>query len=95
MKKYVLLFLGTEPSKGGMDDWNAWFAGIGDKVVDGGNPFGAGVEVSGGKVGTLGMTQTDVSGYAIVNAGSLDEATEIAKACPSTGGVRVYEASSM
>jgi len=95
MKKYVLLFLGFEPSKGGMDDWNTWFAGIGDKVVDGGNPFGEGVEVSGGNAVKLGMAQTDVSGYAIINAASLDEATEIAKACPSTGGVRVYEASSM
>jgi hypothetical protein len=95
VKKYVLLYLGVEPSAGGMDDWNTWFAGLGDKVVDMGNPFGSGTEVVGDNVSTLGMSNTDVSGYSIVSAADLDEATAIAKACPSTGGVRVYEAVSM
>ena len=95
MKKYVLLFQGFEPGEGGMAAWNDWFAGMGDKVIDGGNPFGDGVEISDGKVTKAGMGQSDISGYAIVSADSLDQATELGKACPSTGGVRVYEAVSM
>lgn len=76
-----------------MAAWGAWFEGLGAATLDPGNPFGASAAVSpGGAVagsGTAGLT-----GYTIVAAGSLAEATEIAKGCPvlsSGGSVDVYE----
>ena len=47
MGKYVLAYKGgsipqtEEEQKRVMDAWNAWFGGLGDSVVDMGNPFGA------------------------------------------------------
>ena len=79
-----------------MQAWNEWFGSLGDAVVQPGNPFGASASVSGDGVGrprTLGAT-----GYSVIRAGSLDEATGFAKGCPIIahgGGVDVYEALEM
>jgi hypothetical protein len=59
-----------------------------DSLLDMGNPFGASAAV-----GDAGGSQ--LTGYSIVSAGSLEEATEKAKAAPvvgNGGGVEVYEA---
>src|SRR6185312_1687475 len=50
MSKYVLLYTAVggqatvaptpEEQQASMAAWNAWFAGMGEKVVDAGNPFG-------------------------------------------------------
>ena len=75
MGKFVLVFKGgsipqtEEEQKQVMDAWTAWFGGLGDSVVDMGNPFGASAAVGGG--GTSGLT-----GYSIVNADSLDDAVD-------------------
>lgn len=96
MTKYVLLYLGFEANEGGMDAWQNWFAGLGDKVVDTGNPFSDGFQVVGGVVSKPGgMGPADISGYSIVNADSLADAETIAKSCPSVGGVKVMETTSM
>jgi hypothetical protein len=95
MGKYVLAFKGgsipesEEEQKQVMDEWMAWFGGLGDSVVDMGNPFGAQAAVGGGA--TSGLT-----GYTIINADSLDDALSKAQSCPilngGRGGVEVYEA---
>lgn len=76
-----------------MAAWGAWFGGLGAAVVDGGNPFGPSATVgAGGAVG--GSASSSLTGYTILTAGSLGEATEMAKGCPilSDGGdVEVYE----
>jgi hypothetical protein len=94
MAKYVLVYKGgsmaatDEERQAAMNAWGAFLGGLGDSLVDAGNPFGASSSVGEGGEGA-GLT-----GYSIVSAGSLDEATEKAKGAPvvaSGGGVEVYE----
>ncbi len=70
-----------------MAAWTSWLGGLGDSVVDVGNPFGASTAVGAGS--TSGLT-----GYSIVSAGSLDDAASKAGGCPifdAGGTVEVYE----
>ena len=47
MKKFLLLPIGFEPlTPEVMTAWEEWFKSIADKVVDGGNPLGAGREIT-------------------------------------------------
>ncbi len=93
MAKYVLAYKGgtmaatEEEQQASMAAWGAFLGGLGDSLVDAGNPFGPSASVGSG--GASGL-----SGYTIVNAGSLEEAAEKAKAAPvvaNGGGVDVYE----
>lgn len=74
--------------------WMKWFEGLGDKLVDAGNPFNAGGQAV-EKSGVTTIENFPASGYTIVKAGSIDEAVEIAKSCPMLASdkatVRVYE----
>jgi hypothetical protein len=94
MAKYVLAYKGgnvattDEERQASMEAWQSFLGGLGDALVDMGNPFGASASVGDGATAGL-------SGYSIVTAGSLEEATEKAKAAPvvaNGGGVEVYEA---
>ena len=96
MKKFVFLYVGYEtPTKEIMDAWTKWFGTIGDKMIDSGNPFGAGREITSAGTKELSHDKGAISGYTIINATSMDEAEKIAKGCPHITGVRVYEAMSM
>ncbi len=96
MKKFVLLAYGYEPPTPEiMDAWNNWFEVIGDKLVDGGNPFGPGKEITHNGTKDLPHDLTAITGYLIINAESMDEALKIARGCPIITSVRVYEAMSM
>jgi hypothetical protein len=97
MGKYVLTYKGggmpetEEEQKQVMDAWMAWFGGLGDSVVDMGNPFGPSAAV--GAASTSGLT-----GYSIVNASGMDDALAKAGGCPildGGGGVEVYETIAM
>jgi hypothetical protein len=75
-------------------EWGNWFGGLGDKLVDAGNPFnsdGQAVE----KSGVTTIKNWPSTGYSIVKAGSMEEAVDMAKGCPvlsePDGAVRVYE----
>lgn len=104
MGKYVFNYYnggdrGDLPMDKIMADWNAWFAELGDKVVDGGNPFNDGAQ-SVKKTGVSGVEGEPTSGYSILNAASMQEAVLLAKGCPilrhsSAGEVQVYEALAM
>ena len=99
MAKFVLAYLGggmpeTEAEQQAvMTQWMNWFGELGAAVVDGGAPFGPskrleanGAVSDGGKAG--------LTGYSIIEAGSLDEAATKAKGCPvlsGGGSVEVYE----
>ena len=76
-----------------MNAWMAWFGQLGDSVVDGGNPISMGKTIaSNGSVSDGGAS--GLTGYSVLSAGSLDEATEKAKGCPhlkAGGSVEVYE----
>jgi len=98
MGKFVFAYTGggmpetEEEGKRVMEAWTTWFGGLGDKVVDMGNPFGASTSVGNG--GPSGLT-----GYSIVSAASLDDAVSLAGGCPildgGNGAVEVYEALEM
>ena len=96
MKKFVLLSVGYEnPTQEIVDAWMKWFAAIQDSIVDGGNPFGAGMEVTSTEVIQLPHDKEAITGYTIINAESMDEAVKIAQSCPSITAMRVYEAMAM
>ena len=72
--------------------WGAWFGELGAAVTDGGNPFGPSVTVTAD--GEAGPGRSGLTGYSILTAGSLAEATAHAKGCPvlaAGGTVEVYE----
>lgn len=96
MKKFILLHYGyVKPTKEIGEAWKKWFDAYGDKFVDSGTPFGAGLEIKSGQTQHLALDTEAITGYSIINAVSMEEAEAIAKSCPSITGIRVYEARSM
>lgn len=103
MSRYMLIYNGaaTDPSQMSpedaakvMDGWRAWMGKVGPALVDVGTPFGAGTSiVDDGSSGDA----IPLSGYSIVEAGSLNEAQSLAESHPflSEGkgryAVEVYE----
>ncbi len=76
--------------------WMDWFAEVGDKMVDSGNPMTAGTEImkdSSAKELEFGLDA--LTGYSIINAESKEEAIEIAKTNPMITSVVVYELAKM
>ncbi len=99
--KYLLVFYG-----GGMPEtpaaqarvmkqWGTWYGKLGPAVADPGNPFSGAVNKikADGSVakGPIGQRAT---GYTIVEAGSIDAATKMAKGCPILKSA-VYETLAM
>ena len=76
------------PSSETMNAWYAWFASMGDNVVDRGNPVFDRT--------TLGKSSTDtvLGGYSLIRADDLESAVALAKGCPALsngGGVEIGE----
>jgi hypothetical protein len=103
MSRYMLIYNGaaTDPSQmspedaaGVMDGWRSWMGTVGPALVDVGTPFGAGTSIvdDGSSADAISL-----SGYSIVEAGSLAEARALAESHPflSQGqgnyAVEVYE----
>ena len=96
MKKFMLLSVGfVPPTPEIAEAWGKWFESIADKIVDGGSPLGHGREITHSGTKELPLGLDSITGYTLINAESLDEAEEIAKACPIITGMKVYEAGSM
>jgi hypothetical protein len=96
MKKFVFLTYGYEPPTPEIQEaWGKWFGMIGNKMVDPGSPLGHGREISKSGAKDLPMGAESLTGYCIINADSLEEAEEIAQACPIITSIRVYEAGAM
>jgi hypothetical protein len=95
MKKFVFLYQGWgEPSPDIMAAWGAWFERVGEHVVDSGNPFGTGREVTPGGARELTDEALPTTGYSILSAADLDAAEKLLDGCPSTS-VRIYESMPM
>jgi hypothetical protein len=99
MANYLLAYQGgkmaetpAEQEKA-MAAWGAWFGGLGDAVVDGGNPCGPSKLVaSNGSISD--GAPSKITGYSVIRADTLEKAAAMAKGCPllATGGsVEVYE----
>jgi hypothetical protein len=95
MKKFVLLYRGTRdqvPTEESTAAWIEWFGSLGDKVVDAGNPFGQGREVSASNTTELSPSTDSVTGYTLINAQDIDEAEKIALSHPIVPNIQVFEA---
>jgi hypothetical protein len=71
-----------------MAAWGAWFGGLGDAIVDPGNPFGPSKSVGDGSAASA------LSGYSVIKADSIDAAAGLVDGCPvlaQGGSVDVYE----
>jgi hypothetical protein len=100
MATYVLVYKGgggmaptEEQRQAIMARWGEWFSALGESLVDGGNPFGPSRAIASDGSITEG-TASALTGYSILKAESLDEASEKAKGCPvlaDGGSVEVYE----
>lgn len=81
MTKFVYLYTGgtmpdtPEGMEKMMGAWNAYYGGLGDRLVDGGAPFGERTCVGGGNPSSL-------NGYTIVEAESLDQAKQFTDGHP-------------
>jgi hypothetical protein len=98
MKKFVLLYTGTRdqaPTDESIAAWGEWFGSLGDKLVDAGNPFGQGREVSAGNTTELSPSASGVTGYTLINAQDIDEAEKIALTHPTVPSIQVFEAMPM
>jgi hypothetical protein len=96
MKKFVFLTYGfVPPTPEIMEAWGNWFASIGDKMVDSGGPSGGGREITRAGTTDLPLDLDAFTGYVVINAADLDEATAIAETCPIITAIRVYETRSM
>ena len=96
MKKFVLLFHDQwEPNQEAQDAWMNWFTEIGEHVIDSGNPFGPGREVTLTGRRDLPMNGATATGYTIVNADSMEGAEKLLENCPFKTSVRIYEAMAM
>jgi hypothetical protein len=100
MTDYLLLYSGgrmpeSEAEQAAvMQAWNTWMEGLGSALKDGGNPFNPGAAKTLGADGSIRDGDGTASGYSIIQADSLDTATDLAKGCPVLEGgasVTVYE----
>lgn len=104
MPKFMYIYHGggrpETPEEGErvMAAWMQWMQGMGDAVVDGGNPAGMSKTVTADGVTDDGGANP-VSGYTLVNAPDIETACEMAKGCPildgGAGSIEVAEAMEM
>jgi hypothetical protein len=104
MAKFVLAYHGggiaeTEEEQAEvMAAWGAWMEGLGSALKDPGNPSGASKNIAADGSVSDGGGANPVTGYSILEAGSLDDAVTLAKSNPvfaSGGSIEVIEAIEM
>jgi hypothetical protein len=97
---YLLLYRGggmpeTEEEQATvMKAWDVWMHDLGSALKDGGNPFTPGAAKTIAADGAVSDGAGSASGYSIISADSLDDATTKAKGCPVLQGgakIEVYE----
>ena len=66
---------------------------VADRSVENGGFHGGAREITRDGARDLPMDMECITGYSIINAESLDEAEEVARANPFIAGIRVYEIS--
>jgi len=100
MTKFLLVYHGgnapssKEEGEKVMAAWGQWIGGLGQALVDVGNPTGTSKTVApGGKV-SAGGGSNPTTGYSILEAASLDAAVDAVKGCPQLtagGSIEVTE----
>jgi len=80
---------GFTPNPENVSAWRAWFATMGDELIDLGKPVAA-VD----SIGNTSSESTRLGGYSVIQAADLEAAKVIAKGCPlldRKGGVEIGE----
>lgn len=106
MSKYVLAYdssatpdTTTQAEQGAIAAaWEAWMDGLGVALTDRGNATWSSKTILADGTVTDGGGANPVTGYALVEAGSLDGAVDLVKSCPifdSGGSIEVCEAIEM
>jgi len=96
MKKFLFLYKGYQtPTPEIGEAWMTWFADVGDRMVDSGNPASRGVEVTPDGVEELSVGLDSLTGYSIIQAADMAEAVELAKTNPMITSVVVHELARM
>jgi len=93
MTQYVITYLGGNPpatpeeGKQHFTEYQTWLASLGTAAVSPMNPFKNTNTINADGTVNAGST-TNMSGYTIIEAGSMEAALEMAKTCPflSIGG---------
>lgn len=102
MAKFVFVYVGGVPPKEqneeNMKAWGDWIKELSMKgQYEGGYPFGWTKKVVNSD-NSVSDYSGENSGYSLINAGSMDEAIEIAKGCPCQkygGSTEVYDVMEM
>jgi hypothetical protein len=96
LKKFLMLHYGfEEPTPEVMAAWQGWFASVGDRFLDIGNPLGNCLEVTRTGTRELSPDMGAATGYSIISAESREEAERLLEGCPIISSVRLYEAMAM
>ncbi|HEX4431814.1 MAG TPA: hypothetical protein VHZ96_21270 [Frankiaceae bacterium] len=97
MKKFLVLTYGFVPPTAEIGQaWGEWFTSVAPSLVDPGNPFGRGVELTHDARTELTLqSPSPLVGYCILNAESLEDAERLVAQMPIIESVRIYEAHSM
>lgn len=98
MPEFVFAYHGGEmpetPEEGAklMERWNIWMQGLGDALIEPGNPVGKSWTVSANGVEHNGGSNP-LSGYSVVSADSMEAAVAMVKGCPhlDSGTVELAE----
>ena len=94
MKRFMLLHFGFEkPTEEIMAAWGKWFESVAEITADHGGFHGGAREISHEGAKDLPMGLDSITGYSIINAGSLEDAEAIAQSNPFIASIRVYEIS--
>lgn len=93
MKKFLYLYFGGNPPQSAeagqqlMQAWMAYFAKMGDKIVEGGSPLGPHQTVGG-------SASTKPAGFSIINAANMEDAVSLTAGHPhllAGGSIEVCE----
>ena len=105
MPKYVLAYHGgtgmpeSEAEQAQlMEAWGDWFGGLGEAVVDGGNPISPAMTVNPDGSASDGGGANPLTGYSLISADDMEAAVAAAGGCPvlsGGGSVEVAEAIDM
>ena len=96
MPRYLLAYHGghVDESQEGrervMKEFGEWFAELGPRLIDPGNPIARAVTVDGGMVSDR-AGSNPVSGYTVIEADDMEAAIELVKRGPIVQGGRTVE----
>jgi len=95
VKKFMFLHYGFEkPTPEIMTAWGKWFDAMKGNIVDMGDRFSGGREISKAGTSDLPLGRESITGFTVVSADSLEDAERMARSNPYISSIRVYEMTS-